>query len=172
MLKGAGAALLMLGSCGFALSICRERDRRLQLLKEMREMFRLLQNEICYTALPLPEIFKLVGEKVNPPFDKALLMTGEHMCLENGEEFKTIWEEEIKKMLRETSLTAQQKQLLINFPDCMGMNESTGQANAINRYIEELDLMIHKQREEEKNKNRVIMSLGIAAGLFMVIILL
>ena len=172
MLKGAGAVLLMLGSCGFALSICRERNRRLQLLKEMREMFRLLQNEICYTALPLPEILKLVGEKVNAPFGKALLLTAEHMRLENGEEFQTVWEEEMKEMLKETSLTAQQKQLLINFPECMGMNESTGQANALNRYIEELELMIAVQREEEKSKNKVIMSLGIAAGLFMVIILL
>ena len=97
MLKGAGAVLLMLGSCGFALSICRERNRRLQLLKEMREMFRLLQNEICYTALPLPEILKLVGEKVNAPFGKALLLTAEHMRLENGEEFQTVWEEKMKE---------------------------------------------------------------------------
>ena len=78
----------------------------------------------------------------------------------------------MEEMLEETSLTGQQKQLLINFPECMGMNESTGQANALNRYIEELELMIAVQREEEKSKNKVIMSLGIAAGLFMVIILL
>lgn len=172
MLKGAGAVLLMLGACGFAASICRERNRRLQLTKEMREMFRLLQNEICYTALPLPEILKLVGEKVNPPFDEALFLTGEHMTLENGEEFRTIWEEEMEKTVKETPLTVQQKRLLISFPECIGMNESQGQADAINRFIEELDLMIKKQREEEKNNNKVIMSLGIAAGLFMVIILL
>lgn len=172
MLKGAGAVLLMLGACGFALSICRERSRRLQLLKEMREMFRLLQNEICYTALPMPEILKLAGGKVNAPFGRALLLTGERLRLENGEEFRTVWEEEMKKMLEETSLTAQQRQLLIDFPECMGMNESTGQAKAVDRYIEELDLMIFEQRKEEKDKNRVIMSLGIAAGLFMVIILL
>ena len=72
-------------------------------------MFRLLQNEICYTALPLPEILKLVGEKVNAPFGKALLLTAEHMRLENGEEFQTVWEEKMKEMLKETSLTAQQK---------------------------------------------------------------
>ena len=172
MLKGAGAVLLMLGTCGFAGSICRERNRRLQLLKEMREMFRLLQNEICYTSLPLPEILKLVGEKVNEPIGKALLLISERMTLEKGEEFRIIWEEEMNQMVKETSLTIQQKQLLISFPECIGMNESEGEANAINRFIEELDLMILKQREEEKNKNKVIMSLGIAAGLFMVIILL
>ncbi len=172
MFKAAGAAVLLFGAWGFACSICRERKKRLLFLKEMREIYRLLQNEICYTALPLPEIFKTIAERVNPPFDKTFLLIGENMTLEKGENFRTVWEREMGKALNGIPLTRQQKMLLIGFPECMGISESRGQARAVERYVEELDRMILQQEEEEKSKNKVIMSLGIAAGLFAVIILL
>ena len=47
-----------------------------------------------------------------------------------------------------------------------------GQARAIDRYIRDMDREIQQCEEELKSKNRIIMSLGIAAGLFLVIVLL
>lgn len=172
MLKVSGAVLLMLGAAGFAFSICREWKRRLLLLKSMKEMYRLLQNEICYTALPLPEIFRIVGERIDEPFGEALFSVSNRMTLKRGEDLKKVWESEMGNCLDKIPLKDQEKELLLKFPECVGMNESKGQANALNRYIEEIDRLILQMEEEEKSKNKVIMSLGIAAGLFMVIILL
>ncbi|MGN0376519.1 MAG: stage III sporulation protein AB [Suilimivivens sp.] len=172
MLKLTGAVILLFGAWGFAYSICREQKKQLFLLKDMREMYRLLQSEICYTALPLPEIFKTVSGKLKSPFGEALLSVSESMNMENGEPFAEIWEKEMTDKLMESPLTRTQKRLLFRFPECMGMNESRGQAKILDRYIEELDRMILQLEEEEKSKNKVIMSLGIAAGLLMVIILL
>lgn len=172
MLKLAGGIILLFGAWGFAYSICREQKRRLLLLKDIREMYRLLQSEIDYTALPLPEIFRTVSEKVKEPLKEALLCVSASMNLENGQDFREIWSISITDKLMDFSLTTSQKELLLSFPECMGRNESTGQAKALDRYIVELDRMILQMEEEGKSKNKVIMSLGIAAGLFMVIILL
>lgn len=172
MFKLSGAVLLLLGTAGFSWSLCRERKKRLIFLKNMREMYLLLQSEICYTALPLPEIFKIVGEKMPPPFGSALFSVSRRMAFERGEEFKGVWESEIESCLDGIPLTKQQKELLLKFPECLGVNESKGQANALEKYKTELDRLILQMEEEEKSKNKVIMSLGIAAGLFMVIILL
>ena len=172
MLKAAGAGLLLLGAWGFAYSICREQKKQLLLLKDIREMYRLMQNEISYTALPLPEIFASVSEKLKEPFDELLLTISREMDREKGEDFSKVWKGEMGKKLTGISMKGPCLELLLHFPDCIGMNESEGQAKAMDRYIEELDRMIRETEEEEKSKNKVIMSLGIAAGLLMVIILL
>lgn len=172
MLKVSGALLLLLGAAGFSFSICAEQKKKLILLKSIKEMYRLLQSEICYTALPLPEIFKAVGEKMETPLREALFSVSQSMALENGEDFLQVWEQKMKECLNGTSLAKQQKALLLKLPECMGMNNSTGQAEVLEKYIGELDRLIVQMEEEEKNKNKVIMSLGIAAGLFVVIILL
>lgn len=172
MLKATGAGLLLLGTWGFAYSICREQKRLLLLLKEIREMYRLMQNEISYTALPLPEIFVSVSKKLKAPFDELLLAISREMDREKGEDFSKVWKDEMEKKLTEISMKGPCPELLLRFPDCIGMNESEGQARAMDRYIEELDRMIRETEEEEKSKNKVIMSLGIAAGLLMVVILL
>lgn len=172
MSKLLGAVFLLFGTAGFSWSICLEQKRKLCLLKDMREMYLLLQREIGYTALPLPEIFRIVGEKTAMPFGDGLLSVASRMRPEEGEDFQDIWDSEMSRCLKEIPLTNPQKELLLKFPRCMGMNEKSGQANALEPYIEELNRFILQTEEEKKSKNKVIMSLGVAAGLFMVIILL
>lgn len=172
MFKISGTAFLLLGAAGFAWSICREQKRKLLFLKDMCEMYRLLQSEIGYTALPLPEIFRIVGDKMRAPFGEKLLSVSSRMTFESGEDFCDIWNNEMSECIREIPLTNPQKELLLKFPQWTGMNEKLGQANALERHIEELESLISQMEKEERNKNKVIMSLGIAAGFFMVIILL
>ena len=45
-------------------------------------------------------------------------------------------------------------------------------AMVVGDYIRDMDREIQQCEEELKSKNRIIMSLGIAAGLFLVIVLL
>lgn len=172
MFQFLGVFFLLLGAVGFSYSICRDYKARLSLLKDMKEMYRLLQSEICYTSLPLPEIFRTIGTRCKEPISRVLLSVSDSMTFGFEEEFSEIWTREMQKGLEQTLLTKQQKELLFILPESIGMNESKGQAEALRKYIEELDRCILQMEEEEKSRNKVIMSLGIAAGLFMVIILL
>ena len=78
----------------------------------------------------------------------------------------------MEKALASYHLSGNQKQILFSFPDGFAENEYRGQARAIDRYIRDMDREIQQCEEELKSKNRIIMSLGIAAGLFLVIVLL
>lgn len=172
MIKLAGAVLLLFGAAGFSLSICREQRERLRLLKDLKYIYQLLQNEICYTGLPLPEIFRGISEKLKSPFKEALLEVSQSMTLEQGKNFQEVWESEINICLKGLPLTQAQKQILIKFPECTGINEREGQAKVLERYVSETDRYILQLEAEEKSRNKVIMSLGIAAGIFTIIILL
>ena len=172
MLKLVGVLLLTGGAFGFAMCLCQEQKRRLSLLKEMKYMYELLQNEISYTGLPLPEIFLSVSLRVKDPFDRILHSVGKSMDWEQGWELAAIWEKEAGEELMKTPLTRQQRQLLLRFPECTGLADCRGQAKALGRSIEELDKWIRQMEEDEKNKTRLIMSLGTAGGLLLSILLL
>ena len=149
---------LLTGSIGFTAEICMGRKNQILLLKEIREMFCLIQGEIDYTALPLPEIFRNLSEKIKEPLSGALREAAGRLTME--------------KALASYHLSGSQKQILFSFPDGFAENEYRGQARAIDRYIRDMDREIQQCEEELKSKNRIIMSLGIAAGLFLVIVLL
>ncbi len=172
MIKLAGAVLLLWGTAGFSFSICREQRERLKLLKDMKYMYQMLQNEICYTGLPLPEIFRSISEKLKTPFKEALSEVSQSMDWEQGKSLEEVWESKISVCLKQLPLTEAQKQILMKFPECTGINEREGQAKILERYVRETDRYILQLETEEKSRNKVIMSLGIAAGIFIIIILL
>lgn len=172
MLKMAGVLLLIGGFWGAAYCVCEEEKNKLRLLKEMKYMYQLLQNEIRYSKLPLPEIFLITGERLKPPYRNILLCTGKSMNWEGGLSFQSIWENEVKEKLKGISLFRGQRELLLRLPESIGLSECEGQARALERYIEELNQWIAQTEKEQKNKNKVIMSLGIAGGIFLSILLL
>lgn len=172
MLRGVGAVLLLFGAAGFSCSLCREQRKKIELLQEMKYLYQLLQEEISYTMLPFPEIFRGISKKLKEPFGSALLVIGEKLTRETKNSLEEIWQKEMKKSLSKIPLSNAQKELLLRLPESLGLRESRGQAKALERYVEELDGWILKAREEEKNKNKVIMSLGIAGGIFLVILLI
>ena len=171
-LKLLGVLLLMGGTSGFTWNLCRERQNRLILLKEIKHLYHLLQSEIRYTGLPLPEMLLGISEKVAAPFSDILQCIGQSEDWEKGKSFGQIWRENMDKGLMGQSITRESKDMLMKFPESMGSMEREGQARALERYIEEMNRWIAQMEQEEKNKKKVIVSLGIAAGTFLSIILL
>lgn len=172
MLKAAGVLLLIGGFWGAAFCICEEEKHKLLLLKEMKYMYQLLQSEIRYSRLPLPELFLITGERIKPPFRNILLGIAKSMNWEEGLSFQSIWENEVKEKLKGVSLFRGQRELLLRLPESIGLPEYEGQARALERYVEEMDQWITQTEKEQRNKNKVIMSLGIAGGIFLSILLL
>lgn len=172
MVRGLGVVLLLCGAAGFSVTLCREQTRKIELLQEMKYLYQLLQEEICYTMLPFPELFRSISGKLREPFGSAVSAVGEKLTREAENSLEEIWQKEMGKSLSKVSLSGRQKELLLRLPESLGLRESQGQARALERYVEELDGWIRKAKEEEKNKNKVIMSLGIAGGIFLVILLL
>ena len=70
------------------------------------------------------------------------------------------------------SLSKEQQELLWEFPKSLGLWEKEGQAKALSYYIEETEKWIIQSEKEEKDKNKVIMSLGAAAGIMLSVLLL
>ncbi len=172
MLKIAGIIFLLAGAVGFSYSLCNDRKKQLQLLKEVRYFYQLMQGEMQYTRMPLPLIFKNLSQSLSEPLGSIVLKIGEEITPEQENDFSNVWESQIRKGLRESPLTKEQKKSLLRFPEFMSLADCDGQTTALQRQITELDGWIGQLEEEAKSKNKVIMSLGIAAGMFLVILLI
>lgn len=172
MIRLAGVLLLIGGAFGLSYSICKEQRKALFLLKELRYLYQLMQSEILYTGIPLPEIFIALSENLAEPVGSALREVGERMTLSEEEDFAVIWKKTMKAALDQSVLTNRQKESVLRLPEQMTFSAGSGQEVVLQRQIEELDKWILQTEEEEKNKNKVIMSLGIAAGIFLVIVLI
>lgn len=172
MTKILGILGLLAGTIGYAAEICAGRRNRIRFLKEIREMFCLIQGEMEYTALPLPQIFQNLSGKLKEPLKSALFEMGSKLTMEQGETIERLWQSCMEKTATFHELSERQKEILIAFPDGFTGSEYRGQARSMDRYIREMEQEIQQCEEELKSKNRIIMSLGIAAGLFLVIVLL
>lgn len=172
MLKVIGVLLLTGGAAGFSASLCREQKKRIFLLKEIKYMCELMQSEILYMGLPLPEIFKSIAPNFSDPLRSSLGEIGKSMTLSQKESLQSLWRRKMKENYKESPLTERQKEILFQLPEHLILSAAEGQARALDRQIEELGRWILQMEEEEKSKNKVIMSLGIAAGVFLSIVLL
>ncbi len=172
MFKLFGFLFLVMGAAGLSYCICRDLKQRLTQLKELKYMYELIQNEIRYTSLPIPLVFESVSEKVKVPFREMLKNSGRRLRTDYGGMLSEVWEQEVKRYLKEVVLTKGQKESLLRFHESVGMMDGIGQAMALQIKIEEIEKWIKEQEAEGREKYKVIMSLGIATGIMVGILLI
>ena len=61
---------------------------------------------------------------------------------------------------------------MLDFPSCLGFMEENAQAMALDGLLREINLHIEELEAERKGKNKMIMSLGVGAGVLISILLL
>ncbi|MDE7285727.1 MAG: stage III sporulation protein AB, partial [Lachnospiraceae bacterium] len=65
-----------------------------------------------------------------------------------------------------------ERRLIMDFPNSLGFMEENAQAGALDELLREINLHIEEIEKEHKSKNKMIMSLGVAAGVLISILLL
>lgn len=164
-----GTALLIIGTSGIALMYCNEQKERLRILKQMREIFIRIQKEMGYLKAAMPEICLKLSENENA-FSKVFLNIYEEMELNNGCSFNDIWQRLFEERLKKTPLKEAEKEMIKRFPESLIYRDSGGQAEGVKKYIDDTSAKIDLIEAEIKNKNKVVMSLGIMAGIVTVVI--
>ncbi len=171
MLRLAGCILAVAGCAGFAWNICADVARRLVLLKKMRGIYETMKYYISYQKATIPETLRRLAEREGEPFGAAFAEIDERVC-EKGEAFPAAWQSCMKMVLEGLPLTKEEKKLIMDFPCSLGFMEENAQAGALDEPLREISLHIEEIEKEHKSKNKMIMSLGVAAGVLISILLL
>ncbi|MCM1040031.1 MAG: stage III sporulation protein AB [Ruminococcus sp.] len=172
MLKLAGILLLMAGCTGMGINKVAEEKGRIRELREIRAMIVRMQSEIIYGKRTLPEICLLFSGYAKEPYQSAFATLYQRMEENDGKALYVLWEEEMGHCMENLPLKEDEKEILINLPKKSGMPEETMQAADVGQSLDIITERIAGAQAEYENKAKVIMSISIMAGLFLIILFL
>ena len=153
MLKITGACLILCSAAGIGASFSGDLKRRVRELRILKQLVYMLQGEIRYARLPLPEAFCHVSVRLPVPFGTFLSETADELKKADGRTLGEVWKMEEAKHLKGLHLVRADLEQL----------ESLG---------EELENSIAEAKEHMGSRQKLYQSLGIAGGVFLVILLL
>lgn len=162
--------MVIAGCTGIGMVICRDHNRRIFLLRQIREILEDMKYYISYQKAAVPEALLKLSEKEKSLFSDAFY--GIYEEVRAGGSFPDIWEKHMGKALEGLPLGEGEKKLLLDFPSCLGYMEENAQAGAIDGLLREVTQRMEELSGEQKNKNKMVMSLGLAGGVLLSILLL
>ena len=172
MLKLAGACLILCSAAGIGASHSGDLKRRVRELRVIKQMMYMLQGEIRYAHLPLPEAFTHVSVRLPAPFGLFLSGIADELKKADGRTLSEIWKAEEQKYIKKLHLTRTDLEQLETLGEVLGYLDTEMQLAAIRLYLEQLEQSLAEAQEQMGSRQRLYQSLGIAGGVFLVILLL
>lgn len=157
---------MLLACAGMGALKGRELQTHMRELKELNKVFTLLKRELMYTRAPLCEVFFKLGRKAEGNFEVWLKNLARDLEKRENGRFQEVWTESIYRDLNGSRLTKEELEELCRIGNSLSYPET------LELYLEQLEFSIQKTRDEWKDKHKLYQSMGIMAGIFLVILLL
>ena len=172
MLKITGACLILCSAAGIGASFSGELKRRVMELRILKQLVYMLQGEIRNARLPLPEAFCHVSVRLPVPVGTFLSETADELKKADGRTLGEVWKMEEAKHLKGLHLVRADLEQLESLGEVLGYLDAEMQLAAIRLYLEQLENSIAEAQEHMGSRQKLYQSLGIAGGVFLVILLL
>lgn len=171
MIQLLGAVLLLSGAVGFGLKGVARLRGRARTLAAMVSSLELLQSEICDRLTPMPELLELLEQEATYPASAFYGGVRRRMKDLGEESFPEIW----RKAVSETpslTLDAQDKLILSELGVSLGKYDAAEQAGAIGSARRRLETLAAQAAAERDRDSKLHAALGVAAGIFAIVLLI
>lgn len=172
MLKLVGAILIVLATTGIGFTTGRDLKLRLDNLRYIKKLMLMLRGEIKYLKAPLGEAFFNVSKRAKEPFDLFFNRIALEIESLECESFYAIWCKHIDEELSKVKLNKRDCQTLKRVGEHLGYMDKEMQLGMIDLYVEQLEEEIKLTKDSIDEKIRVYHCLGVAIGIFAVLIIL
>ena len=172
MFKLGGTLCILAGCIGWGCSRISEEKCRIRHLRELIRIIKRIQTEISYGKHTLPEICLILAECSDVSYRPYFQRIFEQVGRENGASLTQAWEQQIGLCLREAPLSEEEKRVLKDIPQSLGLLEEKQQAESIGQSMELLVRTCTKAEENYENKSKMIFSISLLTGIFLTILVL
>lgn len=170
MLKAVGALMLLCGCAGVGFSAVKQLDRRVDTLRSVIAAMELLEKELSFHMLPMRDLLLATSNGTTRPASDFLGECVNALDLYEDRLFSEIWSLSAEKTL--VNLNSTDRDALDSLGKILGRFDVDGQRNAIRLTNEQLKQNLTNAVEERGSKGKVYRTVSVAAGTFIVILLL
>ncbi len=145
-------------------------NHRVQQLRHVLHGIQLLETEVLYSSNSLPEAMKRVGERSHSTVAKIFLDTAQCLYSRKGISLEEAWGKAIESQGAYSALQEIDREILIDFGKLLGTSDKENQKKNFHMVILELQKQQRSADEERCKNEKMYRSLGILAGLAIVIV--
>lgn len=171
MIRIIGAVLITAGAAAWGLLGVFRLRSRVKNLGTIVSALGVMKSEICDRLTPMPELLKQMANEATYPASLLFKNAEQKISSLGSKPFSSIWGQAVVNT-PELLLTSQEELVLTELGMSLGRYDIGEQKNAI-QYAERRMSEFSRKAETERERNsKVHAFLGVAAGLFAVVILL
>ena len=167
-----GMAMVIISTTAYGIILGRDIKARLKEMKELKKIVFLMKGEIGFLHTPLLEALENVSYRCDEPFKGMLISFVEYGKEVDKRPFCEIWEEGMKEGINKTHLSKEEKTLFMKLGKELGLSDIKTQQNAMDSFLNELDMSISMLEKAVPNKVKLYNSMGIMLGLVIAIIMI
>lgn len=158
--------MVLLGCTSVGLLEGKRRRGRLQMIQDMVQGLEVLEREFALNKSHLPDmLLKAAGGRQYERVRQLFLRCAQ--AIEKGNDFTQEWSDCLQRL----SLDLQEMELLLGLCGILGRYDEQGQAQSVARVRTELEQHLANARQEVREKCRLYVVLGSAAGGLLSIVL-
>lgn len=172
ILKWIGSAIVIVSCGGMGFYFGAEVERRIRELRQLREILFLLRGDVRYMRSPLPEAIGRIGERESGMWGRFFASVAEELAGFDVPDFGQVFDRRINEIRKETALNRQDLELLARFGEMLGKMDMEMQLNAFDWYLEQSGERLDQLVGQADKQITLHKSMGILAGVFLLIVLL
>jgi len=171
MIRLIGAVLITAGAAAWGLLGVFRLRSRVRSLNALVSALGVMKSEICERLTPMPELLKLLGNEATPPASLLFKNAAEKIPSLGSKPFSTLWNQAVHET-PELLLAPPEELALKELGLSLGRYDIGEQRSALQYAERRLGDYARKAETEREKNSKVHAFLGVAAGLFAVVILL
>lgn len=161
---------VLIGAQGFGKALSQEMKCILYHMNEQKQMLFYIEREIAFIHRPMQEIFLSLSERLKKPYDSFLKRVSDKMEDGSGKGLSSIWKEEIDALYKNGGYPKKTFYYLSQMTRCFGCEEDEMQKQAFAMLSHEIGEELEKMRKEKAEKDRLIRTLSLLAGILCIVI--
>lgn len=172
MLKILGAALILAGCIGYSSALLGRIKHAQDVLDAGRELTELLAAEIRYECLPMEEVFDRIVPRVHMDLGRILLQIRTELADGEAGSLDEIWQSHFSGKEKMLDLSTEELHLLLEIGRNLGYLDVGAQLNHLQACREKINAARCRRSKILEEQTKVYRALSLAAGVFLILILL
>ncbi|MEB3101451.1 stage III sporulation protein SpoIIIAB [Ferviditalea candida] len=171
MLKLMGAALVLFAGAMAGFYQSWRLASRPRQIRGLIHALQVLETEIVYALTPLPEALRKLGRKTAAPVSGLFGQIGDRLEQEQGITLQEVWEFTALDYWKQTAMKETEREIVRQLGRTLGISDREDQVKHLHLAIRELQREEMTAIDEQKRYEKMWKSLGILAGVLIVIMM-